>query len=204
MYSDDVALSLTNEHDFPVWFVVAYWGNQALPSDGVYRLGDWHDKPFEAAAYDDGKGRAVVVGYFGSDGFNALLFPPHARITFENWVVDANTPVHEWEVCQAKSLLVNGKTPLEQWLPYDVHSDRQAVISSGLHSANWRSLDFELERTGKSAAYPAGQIHFVKAELLGCFTLPAPATEATLKAIDVRSEVYLAQWDAAIRAGRHR
>lgn len=173
LYFCNVSLSLENSHDFPVWFLLAFQGNQTLRRDRLFPVGTWEGRPFEAQSYDDRAGRAVLVSWFGENAFYAVLLPPRGTLQFKDYVIEAIHPVEFYDICEVRNLSVNGELPLEKWFPFDVHSDSHSTISSGLNSGKSVSLDFVAERAGTE--YPTVTVRSVNAELLHCFTIPISA-----------------------------
>lgn len=55
------------------------------------------------------------------------------------------------EVWEASTILVNGKTPLEKWLPYSLASDNHAIIPKGWDR---QLLDIEPKTYKKRTDYP--------------------------------------------------
>jgi hypothetical protein len=137
-----VDLSLSNDHDFPVWFIISS-GNELLPHDGSFasRREHWEDPfsarselskkariVFEATRYNEGSGEAVVVRYGGNDGFRAVLLPATGRLHLARFKVTTRDPPRFIDVWEAKSIIVNRANRLEQFLPFTVMSSKATEI----------------------------------------------------------------------------
>jgi hypothetical protein len=62
-------------------------------------------------------------------------------------------------------LLVNGKTPLEDWIPYDVKSSRETVIEDRLYSGEQTILTWRHENHTKDPKpYPKEPVSIVVAD----------------------------------------
>jgi len=174
-YFCTVALALENRHDFPVWFVFADAGNQLLRYDGKFSADDRYGKvPFEASEYNEGKGSAIFVNCFGDDGFLAVLLPAQGHFHFGGFSVEGGTPLRFFDVWEVKSLKVNGKTPLQQWLPYPVSSSPSVGIAGGMYSGQQDNLKWLHERTPDAKPYPDEEVKTVIAEPIGRYVMPLP------------------------------
>jgi hypothetical protein len=135
------SVTITNSHDFPVWFVMAWAANELLPYDGTLGNGSgWRTNDlFEASAYDEGHGRVIIVSYYGTNDFKAILLPPRGQMRFEGFMFFSGREpprfVDFWEV---KRLLVNGKTSLQDWMPFSLESSKDTYIS-------WNGLEPRLD-----------------------------------------------------------
>ena len=72
-------------------------------------------------------------------------------------------PIATIDICVCERLLVNGGEALEAWLPYNVRSEPDAIISSRLYSGKQQDLDAELEQSGGEKQYPTERVRFIKA-----------------------------------------
>jgi hypothetical protein len=66
--------------------------------------------------------------------------------------------VDVWEV---KDLLVNSRTPLQEWLPCKVESSSEADIMSSRLGGNY--LPVERDKTSRTNPYPAETVQFIRA-----------------------------------------
>ncbi len=152
-----VKLTLRNPADKPRWFVVPYFGNDRLKSDTIrFFARPANDPPFSSSRYQGRGGDAVIVGCFGSnsaaESFNAFLLPPRSEVVFEEYEIMTFGEVLEGlEVSDVSTILVNGKTPLEKWLPYSLASGNHAFIPKG---GDRDVLDFDRKTYKKRTDYP--------------------------------------------------
>ena len=145
-----VDLKLANNRGAPVWFVSALRGNQLLRHDGTFSGEyDIRDIAFQADVYDEGSGAAILVNHFGKDSFRAILVPAEGRFHFGGYVIDAQSPIRFVDVWEVRSLKVNGKTSLEDWLPYDVMSSASVEISGAPALATREYLASKSKNPGK-------------------------------------------------------
>ena len=92
-----------------------HWPN---PFDGKMEYTSKARLVFEATRYDEGNGAAIILHYGGKDGFRAVLLLSIGPVSLRPLRhCDARSPrfVNVWE---AKSIIVNGKNRLEQFLPF--------------------------------------------------------------------------------------
>jgi len=73
------SITITNSHDFPVWYVMSWAANDLLPYDGRLNSSEWPTNKFEAMAHDEGHGRVIIVTFYGTNDFNAILLPPRGQ-----------------------------------------------------------------------------------------------------------------------------
>ena len=152
-----VKLTLRNPADKPRWFVLPYFGNDRLKSDTIrFYARPANDPPFSSSRYQGRGGDAVIIGCFGSnsaaESFNAFLLPPRSEVMFEEYEIMTFGEVLEGvELSEASKILVNGKTPLEKWLPYALASGKRAFIPKG---GDRDVLDFDRKTYKKRTDYP--------------------------------------------------
>jgi hypothetical protein len=152
-----VKLTLRNPADKPRWFVLPYFGNDRFESDTIrFFARPANDPPFGSSRYQGRGGDAVIVGCFGSnsaaESFNALLLPPRSELVFEEYEIMTFGEVLEGlEVSEVSTILVNGRTPLEKWLPYSLASGNHAFIPKG---GDREVLDFDRKTYKKRTDYP--------------------------------------------------
>jgi hypothetical protein len=169
-----VDLTLTNNHDFPVWFVLSH-GNRLLPYDGTFAGRGKHSKiPFKADEYNEGKGSAICVYSFTDDYFNAFLLPPRGRLHFAGFVITDFHPLRFVDVWEVKSLKVNGKTNLEEWLPYPVMSSKTVEIAGSLESGRQQVLGVWSKKDPKAKPYPDEKPETLKADPIRRQVIPLP------------------------------
>jgi hypothetical protein len=140
-----VDLRLKNLHDYPVWFLISK-GNEVLRYDAHF-YSDYRPDPmltnklpFGAEEYNEGRGSAIIVDHYGRNGFRAILLPAKGELRFQGFEVYAFDPPRVIDIWEAKSLKVNGKTPLEEWLPYPVTSSTSVEIKGRMYSGKQRVL----------------------------------------------------------------
>jgi len=167
----DVKLEMRNSRDHPVWLLTRYSGDEPLPEKGDFQSGS--DQPFGGQEYDGaakgGEGKAVEVHFLGKPSFRAFYLPAKATIAFENFEVESWSDVTRVEFWEASSLRVNGRTPLEKWLPYPTLSDGAVVVPSG---TDWKNLDWDADKLRGRADYPKEAVKTVTAVVEKKWTVP--------------------------------
>jgi len=150
-------LTLRNPADRPRWFVLPYFGNDRLISETIHFYArPVNDPPFSSSRYQGRSGDAVIVGCFGSksaaESFNAFLLPPRSEMVFEEYeMMTFGEVLERLEVLEVSTILVNGKTPLEKWLPYSLASGTHVFIPKG---ADREVLDFDRKTYKKRTDFP--------------------------------------------------
>jgi hypothetical protein len=167
-----VSVELRNPRNRSGWFVTRHWGERPLSPSGKFKdqVGG-HPQTFDGRGYDGekngGKGKAIEVCFIGN--FRAFYLPPKAAVQFEGYHITAWSDVREFEVWEVSSLLVNGHTPLEKWLPYEVASTKEALIPAHTDGDN---LDWDSTTLRSRTDYPRGRIAFLEAKVRNKWTLP--------------------------------
>src|SRR5205085_11544948 len=122
---------LMNHQSDARWFVLRY--GDPLESTGKFNCYKEEKHCFSAEQlWEDESKQApsvIVIHFLGPESFTALRLPKDADITLGNYIMNTAEPVSDFDVWEVDSLLVNGKTSMEEWLPYPVMSDRVANIS---------------------------------------------------------------------------
>ena len=153
-------LTMSNPHNRPTWLLFRYWGDKPLESSGVFPGTGEVRTPFGGRGYRGKDGEAVEVRLYGGNGFVAYQLPAHGTLTFEGFAVEAWGPINEVEVWEASALLVDGRTALEAWLPYNTLSGKGVVVPRG---ADWENLDWDRAVSRPRTDYPKGPVKQVKA-----------------------------------------
>jgi len=140
-----VDLVATNPTDQPAWLVIGYFSNERLPDSGKFRSDKESKDAFEGSEYNEQKGAGIIVNHYGTDHFKAIYLPAKGKIQFKNFVLEDGEPIREHDFMIVSKLLVNGTTPLEEWMPYDVKSSRETVIEGRLYSGAQKILSYQHE-----------------------------------------------------------
>jgi uncharacterized protein (TIGR03067 family) len=167
-----VGLVLRNDREEPVWFVLPYYGDEPLRADGKFRNTGGFDRPLEADDYDGdrygGRGKAVKVTFLG-DGFHAFRLPPAGSLRLADYPIECWSDIRRVEVWEVSELRVNGRTPLEDWLPYKTLSDGRTLIPFWARAGG---LDWDRARSRPRTDYPKEKVDFVSARVLKKWDLP--------------------------------
>ncbi|AMV25873.1 ECF RNA polymerase sigma factor SigE [Gemmata sp. SH-PL17] len=177
-----VSLELTNPRNEPVWLLTRYSGDKPLPESGKFYATEGTPQAFLGDSYsgtkDGGIGEAVRVSLIG--GFHAFYLAPEATVRFDRYPIECWKDVDQLEVWEVPTLRVNGRTALDEWLPYRTKSDVNVRVPAGAPATN---LDWDA-RTAKSRTdYPKERVEFVRAEPVRKWLLPIkkPAAKAPLE-----------------------
>jgi hypothetical protein len=128
-------LEIENPTDRLVWLATSFGADSKFPQGGKFKADVEEGFPFSCirldGAFKDGKGVAYVVAFLGFDRFTAFGLPPRSKVTIDDFEV-AGEDVRRFDVWEASALLVQGKTPLEKWLPFSPICDAAVRIPSGV------------------------------------------------------------------------
>ncbi len=114
------------------------------------------------------KKHIVDIQFFGADGFIAFCLPPKSTIEIENYVLESwgwgDTLFSKIECWEVHKLMVNGKTPFNKWLPYDVLCNPNAHLM--LHadgSSDWQNLNLNSKTNASRTDYPKEAVTHIQA-----------------------------------------
>jgi hypothetical protein len=157
-----VRLTLLNQHDRPIWFVLPYSGDKPLPENGTFPNENWKEQPFGGQQFEGKGGSAIEVCMYGGGGFTTFRLPAKGRLELDGYEIDGSKDISEIVVLEAEELKVNGKTPLERWLPYDTMCGEMVEVNERAQ-INWRNLDWNAEKLGSRQDYPKETVEIVQA-----------------------------------------
>lgn len=102
---------------------------------------------------------------YGDKGFKAFRVLPSSTIELDGYQLETFGELNELGVMQARELHVNGKTPLNEWLPYDTTSSLNSRISKD-EIRDWNkavNLDWDEKTNAKRLDFPKEKVTKVKA-----------------------------------------
>jgi RNA polymerase sigma factor (sigma-70 family) len=197
-----VKLEMTNRGPRPVWLLLGYYGDAPLEADGRFTsaAADGRPQSFTGKYFDGdrngGKGKVVEIDYIGKTGFRAFLLPPRAAVTFDDFGIEAWSAIRQFEVWEASALRVNGRTPLQDWLPYPTMSDQQARIPA---DTDWGNLDWDAKALKSRVDYPAERVNSVAATVLRKWNVPITGLDAPRAAAPAPPTASGAGWHSGPR-----
>jgi hypothetical protein len=172
-YGCTASISFTNTHARPIWFIMPSFANERFRETGIFNANtNWSNTSrLGADSYDQGHGQVVLVNLYTEDGFRAVLLPARGYVSFAKLVFESREPCRAVDLWEADALLVNGTTPLQDWLPYQVVSSQEVCLSESLNSG-LKVLGYEYEVGLKR--YPTEQIRFLEAHSVARYVVPLP------------------------------
>ena len=165
-----VRLSVTNTHDHATWYVTRYWGDHALSTNSPFKaIVPWKRGYEIHYAYNGGrfggKGKFRSTRFIGADppgeeqhSFAAFLLPAGGTLRHDYFPVETWSDITRLEIWEVSQLLINAKTPLEDWLPYEVASSRETHITKKAHWEMMHSGAFQLKEGKGVGDYPTEQV----------------------------------------------
>ena len=163
------SMKLSNQSDKPLWVVLPGQADKQPPMKTVFRHIPGQpraidtDRPPSIVGFDGkGKLKAIGVGFYG---FSALYLPSHTVVEIREFNLpsrrETTTDLTEIAFDTADELLVNGKIPLEKWLPFEVGVFKnEKLLSGGL-------TKFGMEAKKAAAAekeHPRRKVEYVEAK----------------------------------------
>ena len=124
---------------------------------------------FEGKGYKTIKGRVVAVHAFVKPALNAYHIPAMGRIVFKKLPFEAWSKVKSVNVILARDILVNGKTPLDRWLPFPTLSPVKAIV---LAERDWENLNWDKAKNRKRSDFPKEIIKFIELKNLYSYEVP--------------------------------
>ena len=137
-----VDLVISNPTDKALWLVLPNCYNSRFPESGKFAP-DYNTfkEQFGASKFTEKGKSAVIVHFYGEDFFDALMIPANGNVRFARYLlVEGPHPVKELNLMFTSDILVNGKSPLEEWLPYEVKSNDKVVIETHLYSGDYEVI----------------------------------------------------------------
>jgi len=129
-----LSIELENSANEPRWLLVSLSRELRLPKDGKFASDPEGGLPLFVLEAKEGKGRAAMVGFLGEPRFTAFYLPAGAKVVLEDFELPSVEELAELDWLEAKTLQINGKQPLEKWLPIPVDSTGGVRIGK---DANW-------------------------------------------------------------------
>ena len=117
----------------------------------------------------------MLIRHYGEDQFIAFQLAANATIEFSAYEIEAWNTIKVFEIWEVSSLKVNGKTPLEKWLPYNTLSDNKAMIPK---RQDWNNLDFDYKRSRKRTDYRKEVVKKITASVIRRWTIPIDVKSA--------------------------
>ncbi|MFL5341885.1 MAG: WD40 repeat domain-containing protein, partial [Gemmataceae bacterium] len=170
-----VKLEMTNPGDKPIWLLLGYYRDLLPSRTGKFtsEAADGQPQCFTGKYFDGekkgGQGKAIEISYIGGDGFRAFHLPPRSAMTFDDFAIESWSDIKWIDVLEASELRVNGKTPLQEWLPYPTMSDQQVRIPA---NTDWGNLDWDAKTLKSRTDYPNEKVEFVKPTVLTMRLIP--------------------------------
>lgn len=171
IYSFDI--EFRSRRDNYTWLLVRSDADKPLSESGEFRSDPMFDTAISGFEYPgQSNGQVVVVQFFGKAGFRAIRPPEKGSINFGVFTQLSRLDVSQFEVWEVRSLLVNGETPLEEWLPYDSGSVSTARPLNDQNN-NGRSLRFGTNSdTNTQTTHDPKEIKFVVAQGVRKWNVP--------------------------------
>lgn len=158
-------VQLRNRQSKAIWLLLRH--RESFPPGGRFECEKFEKHCFSSLQLWDGgrkeQGKVVVISFLGVETFRAIRIPAGADIILGNYIMTTREAVSDFEVWEVDSLQVNGKTPLEEWLPFPVMSDRIVHIGDRQKQQN---LDLDQNTNKKREDYPDEKVEFVTAHAI--------------------------------------
>jgi hypothetical protein len=170
-------VKLMNRQSKPIWLLLRH--RDSFPPTGQFACEKLEKHCFSTMQLWDGgskqQGKVVLITFLGVETFRAIHIPAGGDIILGNYIMTTLGPVTDFEVWEVDSLRVNGKTPLEEWLPYSVISDRVVHIGDRQKQT---VLDLDKNTNKKREDYPNEKVEFVTARAIRKWLAPVTASKA--------------------------
>ncbi len=170
-------LKLSNQSDKPLWVLLPGSGDE--PSAIRTRFGNTPGEPPtndsrvppSMLIFDDAGMTKVAIGV-DFYGFRAVRLPARSAIEIPEFNVtthrETTDDLHQIAFDGADELLVNGKTPLEKWLPFEVGVFKEERLSSGV--GNKAKMESEKAAAGQKK-YVSGTVEYIEAKAVRRWTI---------------------------------
>lgn len=169
-------MALVNRHDRPIWLVFSSYFDKRLPApeppdSSVVRFAGTSSPrvPFGGQGYPQRQREVMQVQLYASPGFHAYHLPPRGRVVLDGVVFDGWSDVDRMDVWEVDDILVNGRQPLEKWLPYPVTARDGAVIRD---FEDWENLDWDYATQQGRKNYPQEVVEHVDVKVVRRWVVP--------------------------------
>jgi hypothetical protein len=163
-------MKVSNQTDKPKWLLLPWWGDKRLAEKVMFRNeGFVFDEPCNMIAFDTKEG-LVAIGVSCGASFRALRLPARAVVEIPEYHIPSHmtTDFTQIVVVEADELLVNGKSRLEKWLPFEVGVFKEEMLPSGVG----KKAKLEAEKAAASRKErPPEKVEYVEATGVHRWTL---------------------------------
>jgi len=154
------SLKLSNHGDKPLWFLLPASGDEPRLEKTTFRCTDAQPN----LLIFQGEGRMVATGV-GFCGFTAVRLPVGSALELSHFALttrrELTTDFTETVFVEAEELLVNGKIPLETWLPFEVGVFKEKKLPSGVG----KKAKMEAEKAAAAEKErPRGKVEYIEAK----------------------------------------
>lgn len=162
-------LSITNQFDSLRWYLFPTNLNDSLIANGQFKANTpWHTGYISGRKFPDAltKKHVIDVAFFGINSFIAICLPPKSSIEIEDYVLESwgDTLFSQMECWEVHSLMVNGKTPFNKWLPYNVLCSPNTHLKLYPESkVDWQNLNWNSKANASRTDYPKESIAYIQA-----------------------------------------
>jgi hypothetical protein len=172
------SFEIASQRDGYVWLILPNDLDRPFSNTGIFEAHKDSESPFDSVAYEGtNNDQVVVISYYGKEGFKAIRLPASGHIRAEKFLIHSTSLVQEIEIWEAKSILVDGHTHLEDWLPYGTMSDptKEPFVDQG-GTRRVRSLNLDNTNSPRKD-YPPGGVKFVEVQGIRKWKVPFTVTE---------------------------
>jgi len=167
-----VNLVMKNNYSSPKWFLFPYWGDDTLKTDGVFGNHGMPDfNNIEGKEYYDSliSYKFVEIRFvadYSGDCFIAFYLPGNMYLEIVNYIIESWKDIPDMEVWEVDSLLVNGETPLNEWLPYDVLSSSRGTVKELFNDTrdNEINLNWDYKNSCPRTDLPTEKIKYIQSK----------------------------------------
>jgi hypothetical protein len=156
-------MKLSNHSDKPRWFLLPWSGNRPLPEKTIFPDDKILETPLGMTIFDV-KGEMVAIGVSFGSTFRAFHLPAQTVLEIPEYNISSNTQKTEFSemvVVEANELLVNGKVPLEKWIPFEVGVFKEEMLPSGVG----KKAKLESEKaTASRKEHPGKKVEYIEAQ----------------------------------------
>lgn len=169
-YFDLEFKSRQNNH---TWLLINNHPGDPLPESGIFDGDADFKNPISADEYsgERDQGKIVLIQFYGSEGFRAIRLPKQGKIKFAPFQLESFSDISVIEVWEVRALLINGKTPLEEWLPFNTAS-QATTHSLKDRSGESRRLEFDQNTNQIRTDYPQEKVKFIEARGIRKWNIP--------------------------------
>lgn len=144
-----VRFAIQNKNPEAVWYIMPYNGASRLPENGQFNLNNslTVEKALLAKKYPGQQAGSELIELLftgmPNQHFRAFYIPGNSSFSLNNYSIDCWQEADKIELWAVRTLKVNNKIKLDDWLPNSVQSSPGVMVSCAKEGCNSGDVEFD-------------------------------------------------------------